>query len=93
VQRRRAGRRTGLISRRQRGLLKTLLPEHTERGRWPAALRPPHPDKDAIAVKRSALDLTLRVKDVHIAVREIEKRLARVNGGSSRASLVTEMNF
>jgi hypothetical protein len=60
----------------------TSLPEYKRKGKMAAIGAAPAPSQvtAATAAKRSALDLTIQVKDVHIAVREVEERLGRVNG-------------
>ena len=60
----------------------TLLPERKRKGEMATVGAAPAPSQatDATAAKRSALDLTIHVRDVHVAVREVEERLGQVNG-------------
>jgi hypothetical protein len=58
-----------------------LPPEPARKGKMAAMGAPPAPlrARDA-AAQRPALDLTIAVKDVHVAMREIEALLVKVNG-------------
>jgi hypothetical protein len=59
----------------------TSLPEHKRKGKMAPIGAVPAPSQvtDA-AAKRSALDLTIHVKDDYVAVREVEERIGQVNG-------------
>ncbi len=59
----------------------TTPPEHTRKGEMVHIGAAPTPSQatDA-AIQPPAFHLTIHVKDVHVAVREIEERLSQVNG-------------
>lgn len=58
------------------------LPEYKRKGEMAHIGAAPAPSQitAATASKRSAVELTIQAKDVHIAVQEVEERLAQVNG-------------
>jgi hypothetical protein len=62
--------------------IETSLPEYKRKGKMAHIGAAPAPSQitAATAGKRSTLGLTIQVKDVHIAVQEVEDRLAQTNG-------------
>jgi hypothetical protein len=59
----------------------TSIPERKRKGEMATVGAAPAPSRATDAVtQRSAIHLTIQVKDVHVAVREVEGRLSQVNG-------------
>lgn len=60
----------------------TSLPEYKRKGKMAHMGAAPVPSQvaDGAAAVRSSLDLTIHVRDVHVAVRGVEERLGHVNG-------------
>jgi anti-sigma factor RsiW len=60
----------------------TSLPEHKQKGRMAPIGAAPAPSQitAATAAKRATFDLSIQVRDVSVAVREVEERLGLVNG-------------
>jgi hypothetical protein len=60
----------------------TSLPEYKRKGKMTSIGAAPAPSQITAATpgKRSALGLTIQVKDVPVAVQEVEERLAQANG-------------